>query len=125
MHILILATIMTSTALTVSQVMGNAVEEMEVEGEKLSINKVYVRACVAAQLENIQMTNGFEDVAEQHAAYNLRRKGSNQKAWSAYDGTHQAYPTGFCCPSEFSTSSCEEAACNPNELYRQPGWFYF
>jgi hypothetical protein len=43
---LIPATIMTS-ALTVSQVMGNAVEEMEVQGERLSINKVYVRAIVA------------------------------------------------------------------------------
>lgn len=42
---------MTSTALTVSQVMGNAAGEMEVEGEKLSINKVYVRASIVV-LEN-------------------------------------------------------------------------
>jgi hypothetical protein len=46
--ILIPATIMTSTALTVSQVMGNAVEEVEVEGEKRSINKVYVRSSIVA-----------------------------------------------------------------------------
>jgi hypothetical protein len=46
--ILIPATIMTSTALTVSQVMGNGVEEIEVEGEKLSINKVYVRSIIVA-----------------------------------------------------------------------------
>jgi hypothetical protein len=40
--ILIPATIMTSTA-TVSQVMANAVKEIDVEDERLSINKVYVR----------------------------------------------------------------------------------
>lgn len=35
---------MTSTALTVNQVMGDAVEELEVGDERLRINKVHVRA---------------------------------------------------------------------------------
>jgi hypothetical protein len=52
---LIPAAIMTSTALTVNQVIGNAVEEMEVEGEKLCINKVYVCPCIVP-LENTQVT---------------------------------------------------------------------
>jgi len=53
---------MTSTALTLSQVMGNAAEKIEVGDEELSINKVYVR--LALILNYHLCHDGIQDVAK-------------------------------------------------------------